>query len=105
MAVLSGLNDRQVLFFNEITSRMPSKPAEGLALLMGELGRILGQTLAMERLSELPAHGVYDAVVVAVGHREFVEMGVAGVQALGKDGAVLYDVKGIFGKDETAGRL
>ncbi len=49
--------------------------------------------------------GVYDAVVVAVGHREFVETGVAGVRALGKDGAVLYDVKGIFGKDETDGRL
>jgi UDP-N-acetyl-D-galactosamine dehydrogenase len=59
----------------------------------------------LERLSELPAHGVYDAVVVAVGHRQFVETGVAGVQALGKDGAVLYDVKGIFGKDETDGRL
>ena len=59
----------------------------------------------LEWLSELPAHGVYDAVVVAVGHREFVETGVAGVQALGKDGAVLYDVKGIFGKDETDGRL
>jgi UDP-N-acetyl-D-galactosamine dehydrogenase len=59
----------------------------------------------LERLSELPAHGVYDAVVVAVGHREFVETGAAGVQALGKDGAVLYDVKGIFGKDEADGRL
>ena len=59
----------------------------------------------LEQLSELPAHGVYDAVVVAVGHREFVEAGVAGVRALGKDGAVLYDVKGIFGKDEADGRL
>ena len=39
------------------------------------------------------------------GHREFIEGGVAGVQALGTDGAVLYDVKGIFGKDETDGRL
>jgi UDP-N-acetyl-D-galactosamine dehydrogenase len=59
----------------------------------------------LEQLSELPAHGVYDAVVVAVGHREFVEAGVAGVRVLGKDGAVLYDVKGIFGKDEADGRL
>lgn len=59
----------------------------------------------LEQLSELPAHRVYDAVVVAVGHREFVEAGVAGVRALGKDGAVLYDVKGIFGKNEADGRL
>ena len=59
----------------------------------------------LERLPELPATGVYDAVVVAVGHREFVETGAAGIQALGRDGAVLYDVKGIFGKDEVDGRL
>ena len=59
----------------------------------------------LERLAELPTEGVYDAVVVAVGHREFVQTGAAGVQALGKDGAVLYDVKGIFGKDEADGRL
>ena len=59
----------------------------------------------LERLPELPATGVYDAVVVAVGHREFFETGAAGIQALGRDGAVLYDVKGIFGKDEVDGRL
>ena len=56
-------------------------------------------------LDSLPAPGVYDAVVVAVAHRQFIEAGVAGVRALGTDGAVLYDVKGIFGKDQTDGRL
>ncbi|HEY6630281.1 MAG TPA: nucleotide sugar dehydrogenase [Rhizobiaceae bacterium] len=60
---------------------------------------------SLDRLPALPASGIYDAVVVAVGHREFVETGAAGVRALGKDGAVLYDVKGIFGKDEADGRL
>jgi UDP-N-acetyl-D-galactosamine dehydrogenase len=59
----------------------------------------------LECLSEPPAPGAYDAVVVAVGHREFTAAGIAGVQALGKDGSVLYDVKGIFGKSETDGRL
>jgi len=52
-----------------------------------------------------PVEGEYDAVIVAVGHEQFVEKGIAGVRALGKPGAVLYDVKGIFGKDETDGRL
>jgi len=52
-----------------------------------------------------PVNGAYDAVIVAVGHEQFVEMGVAGVRAFGKPGSVLYDVKGIFGKDETDGRL
>ena len=56
-------------------------------------------------LNSLPVSGVYDAVVVAVAHRQFIKAGVAGVRALGTDGAVLYDVKGIFGKDQTDGRL
>ena len=59
----------------------------------------------LECLSKAPAPGTYDAVVVAVGHRQFVETGAAGVRALGRAGAVLYDVKGIFGKEETDGRL
>ena len=56
-------------------------------------------------LNSLPVSGVYDAVVVAVAHRQFIKAGVAGARALGTDGAVLYDVKGIFGKDQTDGRL
>jgi UDP-N-acetyl-D-galactosamine dehydrogenase len=59
----------------------------------------------LDCLSGPPSPGAYDAVVVAVGHREFVEAGAEGVRSLGKDGAVFYDVKGIFGKDETDGRL
>ena len=55
--------------------------------------------------SSPPVDGAYDAVIVAVGHEQFVEKGVAGVRAFGKSGSVLYDVKGIFGKDETDGRL
>ncbi len=59
----------------------------------------------LDSLCGPPSPGTYDAVVVAVAHREFVEAGAAGVRALGKDGAVVYDVKGIFPKDETDGRL
>ncbi|MEP9389172.1 nucleotide sugar dehydrogenase [Mesorhizobium sp. KR9-304] len=61
--------------------------------------------IGLDCLSDQPLQGAYDAVVVAVGHREFIEAGAVGVRALGKDAAVLYDVKGIFGKDETDGRL
>jgi UDP-N-acetyl-D-galactosamine dehydrogenase len=49
--------------------------------------------------------GVYDGVVMAVAHREFVEMGAARVRALGKPGAVFYDVKGAFAKADSDGRL
>ena len=40
-----------------------------------------------------PASGAYDAVVLAVAHREFVALGAEGVRGLGKPGAVLFDVK------------
>jgi len=49
--------------------------------------------------------GRYDAVVLAVNHAEYREMGAAGVRALGRDGAILFDVKGTFAKDESDGRL
>ncbi|WP_306120564.1 MULTISPECIES: nucleotide sugar dehydrogenase [unclassified Roseitalea] len=47
----------------------------------------------------------YDAMIVAVGHREFAELGAAGIRELGKPGAVLFDVKGLFARDESDGRL
>lgn len=52
-----------------------------------------------------PQQGTYDAIIVAVGHREFVEMGAEAIRALGKPGAVLYDIKGIFGKSGSDLRL
>ncbi|WP_312162828.1 Vi polysaccharide biosynthesis UDP-N-acetylglucosamine C-6 dehydrogenase TviB [Phenylobacterium sp.] len=42
------------------------------------------------------AQGAYDAIVVAVAHTQFKEMGVEAIRALGKPGAVLYDVKAMF---------
>ncbi len=52
-----------------------------------------------------PPPGRYDAVILAVGHREFVAMGAQKVRALGRPGAVLFDVKGIFPKSDSDGRL
>lgn len=40
--------------------------------------------------------GAYDAIVVAVAHTQFKDMGVEAIRALGKPGAVLYDVKAMF---------
>ena len=40
--------------------------------------------------------GAYDAIVVAVAHAQFQEMGPEAIRALGKPGAVLFDVKAIF---------
>jgi UDP-N-acetyl-D-galactosamine dehydrogenase len=52
-----------------------------------------------------PAHGAYDAVIVAVGHREFVALGAAGIRAFGKPASVVYDVKYVLPRDAVDGRL
>ncbi|RWP10323.1 MAG: nucleotide sugar dehydrogenase [Mesorhizobium sp.] len=59
----------------------------------------------IEPLAGVPEPGTYDAVIVAIGHREFAELGAAGIRAFGKPNAVLYDVKGILPRAETDGRL
>ncbi len=47
----------------------------------------------------------YDAGVVAVAHREFRDLGAAGVRKLCKKNHVLYDIKHVFKSDEVDGRL
>ncbi len=54
---------------------------------------------------EQPAQGEYDAIILTVGHNEFVELGIDAIRAYGKPGAIVYDVKYIFSPDETDGRL
>jgi UDP-N-acetyl-D-galactosamine dehydrogenase len=49
--------------------------------------------------------GAYDAIVLAVGHREFAELGAMGIRALGKPNAVLYDVKYVLPKHSVDARL
>ncbi|MGB3268887.1 MAG: Vi polysaccharide biosynthesis UDP-N-acetylglucosamine C-6 dehydrogenase TviB [Rhodanobacter sp.] len=56
-------------------------------------------------LVQAPAAGAYDAVVVAVGHREFAALGSAGIRAFGKPSSVLYDVKYVLPRNEVDGRL
>jgi UDP-N-acetyl-D-galactosamine dehydrogenase len=52
-----------------------------------------------------PQAGAYDAIVVAVGHREFAALGAQGLRALGRPNAVLYDVKYVLPKADVDGRL
>ncbi|WP_374323926.1 Vi polysaccharide biosynthesis UDP-N-acetylglucosamine C-6 dehydrogenase TviB [Azonexus sp.] len=53
---------------------------------------------------EQPA-GPYDAVVVAVAHRQFAAQGVAAIRALCRPQAVIYDVKHLFPREAVDGRL
>jgi UDP-N-acetyl-D-glucosamine/UDP-N-acetyl-D-galactosamine dehydrogenase len=56
-------------------------------------------------LENPPDHGRYAAVVVAVGHREFLELGESGIKAYGQPGAVIFDVKSILPRNASDGRL
>ncbi|HRD46041.1 MAG TPA: nucleotide sugar dehydrogenase [Caulobacter sp.] len=52
-----------------------------------------------------PVAGDYDVIVLAVAHRQFVELGAVGIRAFGKDPSVLYDVKSALPRDAVDGRL
>jgi UDP-N-acetyl-D-glucosamine/UDP-N-acetyl-D-galactosamine dehydrogenase len=52
-----------------------------------------------------PENGSYDAIVIAVGHSQFAEMGSSAIRALGKANSALYDVKSVLPLDQVDGRL
>ena len=52
-----------------------------------------------------PQPGAYDAVILAVGHRQFRELGAEGIRALAKPNAVIYDVKYVLPASAVDGRL
>ena len=55
-------------------------------------------------LDELP-ETKYDAIILAVNHRQFIQMGADKINSLGKDKHVLYDVKSILPKQYSDGQL
>jgi UDP-N-acetyl-D-glucosamine/UDP-N-acetyl-D-galactosamine dehydrogenase len=56
-------------------------------------------------LVEQPAAGAYDAIMLAVAHRQFRAMGPAAVRAFGKPEHVLFDLKYVFPAADTDLRL
>ncbi|OXR49868.1 MULTISPECIES: Vi polysaccharide biosynthesis UDP-N-acetylglucosamine C-6 dehydrogenase TviB [unclassified Pusillimonas] len=50
-------------------------------------------------------NGKYDAIILAVSHHQFVEMGAQAIRALGKPDHVLYDLKYVLSADEADLRL
>jgi UDP-N-acetyl-D-galactosamine dehydrogenase len=53
----------------------------------------------------MPANDNYDAIVVAVAHRQFKELGAAGLRAFGKEEHVLFDLKYVLPRGEADLRL
>ncbi len=52
-----------------------------------------------------PEKAHYDAIIMAVSHRQFIEMGLQGVKALGKENCVIFDVKYLYPAGAVDGRL
>jgi UDP-N-acetyl-D-galactosamine dehydrogenase len=52
-----------------------------------------------------PKPGSYDAIVVAVAHKQFVELGVNGIRSFGSPNTVIFDIKHVLPKEASNGRL
>jgi UDP-N-acetyl-D-galactosamine dehydrogenase len=56
-------------------------------------------------LISLPEPDTYDAIIIAVGHHQFVGLGPEGIRAFGKNTSVIYDVKYVLPNGTADGRL
>lgn len=50
-------------------------------------------------------NNTYDAIILAVAHQAFIALGADNIRALGKENAILYDVKSILPAHKVDGRL
>ena len=54
---------------------------------------------------EEPQQGTYDAVILAVAHDQFKELGEDKLRSFGKAQHILYDIKYILNANQVDGRL
>ena len=52
-----------------------------------------------------PMHSRYDAIIIAVAHKEFKNMSADEIRALGKKNSVIFDIKHLLDENEVDGRL
>ena len=56
-------------------------------------------------LSTDPQAGSYDAIILAVAHDQYRELGAQGVRRYGRSNALLYDIKSLYPRDSVDARL
>ncbi|OOZ40411.1 Vi polysaccharide biosynthesis protein VipA/TviB [Solemya pervernicosa gill symbiont] len=59
----------------------------------------------VDLIQTLPTGGEYDAVIIAVAHDQFSELGIEGINALVKEDGVVYDVKYLLPANAVTARL
>lgn len=47
----------------------------------------------------------YDAIILAVGHQEFIDMGSSALRQFGKENHILYDIKSVLPRESVDARL
>lgn len=52
-----------------------------------------------------PKNNKYDAIIIAVSHKQFIEMGVSSIRKLGKSKHIIFDLKYTFNEEDTDLRL
>ena len=52
-----------------------------------------------------PMHSRYDAIIIAVAHKEFKNMSADKIRAFGKKNSVIFDIKHLLDENEVDGRL
>jgi UDP-N-acetyl-D-galactosamine dehydrogenase len=55
--------------------------------------------------TEYPIEDAYDAIVIAVGHSQFAELGANSIRSYGREKHVLFDIKYLFNADDADERL
>jgi UDP-N-acetyl-D-galactosamine dehydrogenase len=56
-------------------------------------------------LTSEPQAGRYDAIVLAVAHDQYRQLGAQGARRFGRDNALLYDIKSLYPIDGVDARL
>ena len=59
----------------------------------------------LKTLRSLPKKEKYDAIIVAVAHKQFKKLNIKRLKSLLKRNGVIYDVKSVYSKSETSGSL
>ena len=52
-----------------------------------------------------PVKGKYDVIILAVAHEDFKVLGISSIKAFAREKHLIYDVKYLFDRDSTDGRL
>lgn len=52
-----------------------------------------------------PKINFYDSIIIALAHKEFLQLGIDEIRKFGKDTSIVFDIKSIFKSDLTDGRL